>query len=148
MAFGLGMGLSNRLNNGSSGGSPTRGPELAGAPFTSWTFTGTGVVIDATGVTYNNAQTAQANLNIVTEDNVTYEVIFTISDYVSGNGVIRVYGATATHTGVGATISAAGTYTQQVTTNGAGSPVLQVRLTPNLGATYKLTAISVKKVLG
>ena len=130
------------------GAAPTRGPELCTAPFTSWTLGGTGVTADAGGLRFLNTSSALAHLDgLATEDGATYELIYTIANYVAGNVVPRVYGQTAVHTGVGATRSANGTYTEQVVCSGAGSPVAQVRFTPNNAATFDIVAVSCKKVL-
>jgi hypothetical protein len=134
---------------GTAVGAPaTRGPELLTAPWTSWTLGGTGVTADGAGLHFVNTASALAHLDgLLTEDNAQYELIYTIANYSAGNVVPRVYGQTAVHTGVGATRSANGTYSEIVTCNGAGSPIAQVRFTPNNAATFDITAASCKKVL-
>lgn len=135
---------------GASGPAPTRGPELFTA-FTNFVAGGTTPpTIDATGIQFTAAGSGSlARLDIATEDNATYEVIWTISGRSSGSSFARVYGATANHFSDGATNAADGTYTQQiVTTGGTSSTAGQLRFnTLTASTTLKITAVSCKKVL-
>lgn len=130
---------------------PTRGPELITGPISSWSQSGaTPPVVDGSGIHFvaGNTSTNSQFAVPTTEDDATYEVIFTIANYVNGQVQVRVYGATGAHTGVGTAVGANGTFTQQVVCTGVGSPTSQVRFT-GVGSPVNLdiTSVSVKKVL-
>jgi hypothetical protein len=130
------------------GAAATRGPELMGTAFASWTMSGATVTGDGSGLHFVAAASGDnARLTISTEDNATYEVIFTVANRSAGSIVAHVYGPTSAHHGNGATISANGTFTQQITTTGASSILSQIRFISGATTTLDITACSVKKVL-
>lgn len=148
MALGVGLGF-----KGIGGARPTRGPEIAPNVLdtTGWTYNGSTVAPtqDTNGLHFNGASSGcTAVHSIASEDNTTYEVTFTVANYVSGGVRIQIYGATTAHLGVTTTRQAGGTFTEQITTNGAGSLSLVVRVN-GTGAsnTYDITSLSIKKVL-
>jgi hypothetical protein len=128
--------------------STNRGPELIGTAFASWTFSGATVTGDGTGLHFVAAASGDnARLTIVTEDNATYEVIYTVANRSAGSVVAHVYGPTSGHHGNGASISANGQVTQQILTTGASSILSQIRFISGATTTLDITAVSVKKVL-
>lgn len=128
----------------------TRGPELVTTPIgTGWTPS-TGTVTLSSGKATFTAAAANdnASLAIVTKDSTTYEVIVTMVNRSAGNMRVIVAGATTAHQGVTTSRSADGTYTQQVTTSGAGVNTLKVLVSANAaGSTFEITSVSVKEVL-
>lgn len=145
LALCLGLGASVRR---SAGAAATRGPELVTTAFGGWTMSAGTVTQDATGITFTaGANGDNARVAIVTEDNVTYEVIWTVANYSAGNCVAHLYGPTSAHHGNGSTVNANGTFTQQITTTGASSILSQIRFICGATSTFKITAVSVKKVL-
>lgn len=129
----------------------TRGPEIAPSLTDGAWTTGLpgGFSQDGSGLHFLNTNGGTAAHSIVTEDNATYEIIYTMV-YTSGSFRWQLYGATSAHLGTTTARTASGTYTEQVTTNSAGSFSLTVRANPN-GAngtnTMNITALSIKKVL-
>lgn len=130
--------------------SPSRGAELVTTPIgTGWTAS-TGTVTFSSGKATFTAAAANdnASLAIVTEDGATYEVIVTCSVRTAGNFRTIVAGATTAHQGVTTSHSAAGTYTEQVTTSGAGVNTLKVLVSANsAGTSLEITGVSVKRVI-
>jgi hypothetical protein len=128
--------------------STNRGPELIGTAFASWTFSGATVTGDGTGLHFLNAASGDnARLTIATEDNATYEVIYTTANRSAGSVVAHLYGPTSAHHGNGSTVSSNNTFIQQITTTGASSILSQIRFISGATTTLDITAVSVKKVL-
>lgn len=145
------LGLrSGRRHRPPGGGGPAYGPEMVTTGIGTWSPAGaTPPVVDGTGIAFVNANTStNAQYAVATEDNVTYRIQGVISDYVEGGVTPRVYGATSAHTGIGTPISGNGPFSQEVTTNGVGTPTGQIRFTASVGPTnLKITSVSVKKKL-
>lgn len=130
------------------------GPEIVTVqPDATWSTTGAGGGVTATssGIVFASANNLAAGFHtFTTEDNATYEVVWTISGLTGGKGRIIVYGATTAHGGISSPDRTAnGTYTETVTTSGAGSSANQIRIqaTGSNGTnTFTVAAISVKKI--
>jgi hypothetical protein len=131
------------------------GPELAPSATTPGSYTLTGTTPptqDASGIHFvaaSNIAAADKSGIAALEDNKTYEVVLTVANYVNGGAQVLVYGDTSAHLGLGTTRSAAGTFTERVTTSAAGSSFNDIRIrctgaTPNNN--FDITFISVRKV--
>lgn len=145
--LGLGLGHGSRYKLLTA----TRGPEIApDVTGTGWTLNGTTPPTqNGTGIHFNAASSGGTAVHsIASEDNATYEIIYTISNYVAGGCRIQLYGATTAHLAQTTTRQAAGTFTEQVTTNAAGSLSLVVRVNcTGASNTYDVPSLSIKKVL-
>lgn len=125
------------------------GSELSSAANSgAWTV-GTNITQDGSGIHFNGANNlGAASFGVTLEDNVTYEITWTVAGYVGGGVRVLCYGPD--NVGTGVTRTAAGTYTERVTTSGATTAfVNQIRIqaTGTSGTNdYDITAISVKKV--
>ena len=128
------------------------GTELAPAISGSWTLAGTAPPTYSGGVFHfvNANGNAAAWITVAgLEDNTSYEVTFTVENYVSGVARVLVYGATTAHLGQTSNRSANGTFTETVTTSGAGSLTTQIRIQAAGSGntnTFDVTSISVRKV--
>lgn len=153
MSLGLGLGVDK-----SHVVAPTRGPELSPtAGSGAWAITTNGgaagtVTQDANGIHFSGAQNVAAVFKngVATEDNTTYEIIFTVANFVGGKAKVIVYGATTLHSGGTLDRTANGTYTEQVVTSSGGTNALQIRIQctgTNGTNTFDVTSISVKKVM-
>jgi hypothetical protein len=144
----LGLGISMVMNRGGA----TRGPELVGTPAgTGWTATGTGASVSAGNLVFTAANNlADCHLTIVSKDNTTYEVKWTIQGRTGGTARVIVYGATTAHAGASGNRSVDGNYVETVVTSAAGSNALRitVQATGTSGTnTFNVTSVSVKEVL-
>lgn len=130
--------------------SPDLGPDLAAGIITdgTWSTVLTGATSDGTGVHFLNTASGTQSHAITTEDNVTYRIDWTISNFVNGAFRWQLYGATTAHLGQTSTHSSGGVKTEDVTTSAAGSLNLLIRA--NVTAvtnTMDITTLSVRKVL-
>jgi hypothetical protein len=148
------VGAVARGASGPQGGGPTRGPELITTPVgTGWTPSGGTVTINANSVTFTAANSNDAAFLAVTlEDNTLYEAIWTVSAYSGGAAKARAFGPTTAHSGISAAgKTAIGTYTDQFTTNAAGTSTnrVQIQATGATGGSnsFTVTSYSLKKVL-
>jgi hypothetical protein len=131
----------------------TRGPEIAPS-LTDGGWAGGlagagGVSSDGTGLHFVNTASGTTSRAITTEDNVTYEIIYTIANFTGGSFRWQVYGATNAHLAQTTTRNANGTYTEQVTTSAAGSlnNLIRGNAVSGSGNSFDITALSIKKVL-
>jgi hypothetical protein len=139
-----------RMGIGDKGGGVSRGSELVTVPIdATWTASGTGATVDATGAHFLSAAAlATVFHSAVTENDTTYEVTIVVANYVSGGVRAFVSGATSAHGASGAARTANGTFTEQITTSGAGANNLRIALLTTVASTsLDVTSISVKKVL-
>lgn len=139
-----------RAASGPQGVGPTRGPELITTPIgTGWTASAGTVTVSSGKVTFSNAAANDSvSLPIVTEDGALYEFIYTMVNRTAGNSRGIVAGATTAHQGVTSSHSADGTFTQQITTSGAGANALKALIQANAaGSSFEITFVSLKKVL-
>lgn len=142
-------------------GRAPRGPEQApGYTGSNWALSLNGgaagtVTQDATGVTFAGAQNVAACSVTPTGgliDNATYEITYTVSGLTGGTVRALMYGPTNNHVGSGATRSANGTYTEQITLANPTTAFLnQIRFQAtgaNGTNSFKVTLNSIKQVTG
>ncbi len=128
------------------------GPEMVGQITDSvWggiitPFTATGALLE-----FGGTDAGARTHTIDTEDNVTYRIQWTISDYVSGSFRWQLYGETTAHLGQTSTVAANGSYSEDIVTNTAGSQANQIRANAVNGAAgsnfYDVTITSIRKVI-
>ena len=130
---------------------PVLGPEMAPSLTDgAWTSGLAGFTQDGSGLHLSGSNGGAVVHTLDTEDNVTYQITYTVS-LTSGSVFWQLYGDTSAHLGKTTEMFASGTYTEQVTTNTAGSLNNTLRVVAGGGAganTFNITALSIKKVLG
>jgi len=132
--------------SGGGGLGPEMAPSLTDG---SWSSALSGFTQDGTGLHFNNTTNGSATHPIDTEDNVVYEITYTL-DLTSGSFLWQLYGNTAGHLGRTTEKFVGGTYTERIATNTSGSLNNLLRAVPSTGTgnTFNITALSIKKVLG
>ena len=152
---GMGLGIRTRGKAGKFASAEQLGPEL----WPAWTsglitVSGTGITVDVNGAHFaaasNIAHFQRATAGI--EDNATYKVSYTISNFASANGGLeaKIYGTTTNHLGSGPIHNANGTYVFYVSTTTTGTVLntARFRCTGTTGNnSFDVTAVSVRKVL-
>lgn len=118
---------------------------------TGWTM-GAGTARDATGVQFTavaNSGFADSTVVVPTVVGESYEVRFTVTNYVGGAVRLLVY--TSNAAGVTPSVSANGTYRFIVHTTGAGSQSQVVKIQATGASsinTFRIEGVSVKRVQG
>lgn len=134
-------------------GGVSLGPELAPSITSGWTLTGAPAPTqDGTGIHFSSAANiAAATIALAAlADNTTYQIVFTVANFVGGAVRVLCYGDTTAHLGATPSVSADGVHSYQVTTNATGSltDTLRVQATGASGTnTFDITSLSVKQVL-
>lgn len=144
------------------GGGEILGPNLAPtANGGGWTLNLNGglagtVTQDGSGIHFvganNIASVSKTAGGLVLKDNATYEVVFTVANFASANGGVRVLlgGNTLNHGASGTTRTANGTYTERLTLTGTFSStnIIRIQVTGTNGNnTLDVTFIEVREVI-
>lgn len=111
------------------------------------------VTQDANGIHFIDADNlAAASFGVTLEDDVQYEVAYTLANRTEGSVRVLLYGPTNNHLGSTPSHSVNGNIVERTVTNGTTTAFTnQIRIQATGGTaanTYDITAISVKKVLG